>query len=154
MSRHGEDSEIPHGHLLQATCFVLFLIIWSLDSFIFNYSTFLTSYASWFLCLAVSLAVFVIGLVVTQLAHGHLQTLKSGKLVTTGIYSHVRHPLYLGVIVMYLGFTFYSFSLLSLLPWLLAVAAYNKMANYEEQVLAKRFGKEYLDYKKSVRKWI
>jgi protein-S-isoprenylcysteine O-methyltransferase Ste14 len=104
--------------------------------------------------LAVCLVIFAVGITVTELGHSHLQTLKSGKLVTTGIYSHVRHPLYLGVIVMYLGFTFYSFSLLSLLPWLLAVAAYNKMANYEEQVLAKRFGKEYLDYKKSVRKWI
>jgi protein-S-isoprenylcysteine O-methyltransferase Ste14 len=55
---------------------------------------------------------------------------------------------------MYLGFTFYSFSLLSLLPWFVAVAAYNKMANYEEQMLAKRFGKEYLEYKNRVRKWI
>jgi protein-S-isoprenylcysteine O-methyltransferase Ste14 len=80
--------------------------------------------------------------------------MKSGKLMTTGIYGHVRHPLYLGNLLLYLPFIFWSFSLFSIIPWLIAAAAYNKMANYEEQLLIKKFGKEYLDYRKRVRKWI
>jgi len=80
--------------------------------------------------------------------------MKSGKLMTTGIYAHVRHPLYLGTLLLYLPFTFWTFSLLSLIPWLIAAVAYNKMANHEERVLVGRFGKEYTEYKKRVRKWI
>lgn len=154
MSGHNKNSELPHGHLLQVSCFVLFLAIWFLDSFLFNYTTFLAGYIPWLDRLALSLGVFAAGLAITELAHGHLHSMKSGKLATTGIYSHVRHPLYLGVLLMYLGFAFYSLSLLSFVPWLIAVAAYNKMANYEEEVVTKRFGNEYLEYKKRVRKWI
>ncbi len=154
MRKHGEEGELPHGHLLQVSCFVLFLAVWFLDSFIFNYSTFLAIYFPWLVRIALALGVFVIALAVLELAHGHLHNMKSGKLMTTGIYGHVRHPLYLGTLLLYLPFIFWSFSLLSVIPWLIAVAAYNKMANYEEQSLTKRFGKEYLEYKKRARKWI
>jgi protein-S-isoprenylcysteine O-methyltransferase Ste14 len=74
--------------------------------------------------------------------------------MTTGIYGHIRHPLYLGTLLLYLPFALWTFSLISLVPWLVALVAYNKMANYEEQLLAKRYGKEYVDYKRRVRKWI
>jgi protein-S-isoprenylcysteine O-methyltransferase Ste14 len=104
--------------------------------------------------LVLALGILVIGLAVTELAHSHLHSMRSGKLMTTGIYGHIRHPLYLGTLLLYLPFTLWSFSLLSLAPWLIAVVAYNKMANYEEQVLTKKFGKEYVDYKKKVRKWV
>lgn len=154
MSKHHEEDELPHGHLLQLSCFVLFLAVWFLDSFVFNYSTFLVGYVPWLVRLALALCVLVIGLAVMEMAHSHLHSMKSGKLMTTGIYGHVRHPLYLGTLLLYLPFTLWSFSLLSLAPWLIAVVAYNKMANYEEQVLTKRFGKEYVDYKKKVRKWV
>jgi protein-S-isoprenylcysteine O-methyltransferase Ste14 len=154
LSKHGEEGELPHGHFLQVFCFVFFLAVWFLDSFIFNYSTFLAGYVPWLVRLALALGILVIGLAVMQLAHSHLHSMKSGKLMTTGIYGHVRHPLYLGTLLLYLPFTAWSFSLLSLIPWLIAVVAYNTMANYEERLLAERFGKEYVEYKKKVRKWI
>jgi protein-S-isoprenylcysteine O-methyltransferase Ste14 len=154
LSKHGEEGELPHGHLLQVTCFLFFLAVWFLDSFIFNYSTFLAVYLPWLVRLSLALGVFVVALVVLEVAHGHLHSMKSGKLMTVGIYGHVRHPLYLGTLFLYLPFIFWSFSLLSIIPWLIALAAYNKMANYEEQLLTKRFGKEYVNYKKRVHKWI
>jgi protein-S-isoprenylcysteine O-methyltransferase Ste14 len=154
LSKHGEEGELPHGHLLQVLCLIFFLAVWFLDSFIFNYSTFLAAYLQWWLRLAIAIIIFVIGLAVMQLAHSHLHSMKSGKLMTTGIYAHVRHPLYLGTLLLYLPFIAFSFSLLSLIPWLIAVLAYNKMANYEERLLTERFGKEYVEYKKKVRKWI
>ena len=154
MSKHAEEDELPHGHLIQISCFVLFLAVWFLDSFVFNYSTFLAIYFSWLVRLALALVVFVVALAVLELAHGHLHSMKSGKLTTAGIYGHIRHPLYLGTLLLYLPFILWSFSLLSVIPWLIALAAYNKMANYEEQLLKKRFGREYAEYKKRVRKWI
>lgn len=154
MSRRDEEPELPHGHLLQISCFVLFLAVWFLDSFIFGYSAFLAGYVPYVVRLALAICVFVIALAIIELAHGHLHSMKSGKLMTTGIYAHVRHPLYLGTLLLYLPFTFWTFSLFSLVPWLIAVIAYNKMANYEEQVLIVEFGKKYVEYKKKVRKWI
>jgi protein-S-isoprenylcysteine O-methyltransferase Ste14 len=155
LGKHSEEGELPHGHLLQVSCFVLFLVVWFLDSFIFSYSTFFAGYVPWLSRLALDLGVLVIGLAILELAHSHLYSMKSGgKLMTTGIYGHIRHPLYLGTLLLYLPFTFWSLSLLSLIPWFIAIAVYNKMANYEEQVLAKRFGKAYVEYKKRVRKWI
>lgn len=154
MRKHGEEGELPHGHLIQVSCLALFLVVWFLDSFLFNYSTFLAGYVFWLVRLALAFTVFAIGLAVLEPAHGHLHSMKSGNLITSGIYGHIRHPLYLGTLSLYLPFIFWSFSLLSIIPWLIAVAAYNKMANYEEQLLTKRFGKEYVEYKKRVRKWI
>lgn len=154
MSKHGEEGELPHGHLLQVSCFVLFFAVWFLDSFFFNYSTFLAGYVSYPVRLALALGVFIAAIAVIELAHSHLHSMKLGKLMTTGIYGHIRHPLYLGTVLMYLVFTFWTFSLLSLVPWLIAAVAYNEMASYEEQLLTKRFGKEYSEYKKRVRKWI
>jgi protein-S-isoprenylcysteine O-methyltransferase Ste14 len=154
LGKRNEEGELPHGHLLQALCFLFFLAVWFLDSFIFNYSTFLAVYFSWYIRLVLALGVFIVALAVLEVAHGHLHSMKSGKLMITGVYGHVRHPLYLGTLLLYLPFVFWSFSLLSVIPWLIALVAYNKMANYEEQLLEKRFGKEYVDYKKRVRKWI
>ncbi len=75
-------------------------------------------------------------------------------LVTIGIFAHVRHPMYLGYILAYLGCIVGTMSLLSIIPWLLIVHLYDKMANYEEHKLEKRFGKEYLEYKRKAPKWI
>jgi protein-S-isoprenylcysteine O-methyltransferase Ste14 len=43
---------------------------------------------------------------------------------------------------------------LSVIPWLLIIHLYVKLANYEEQKLEQRFGKDYLEYKRKVPKWI
>jgi protein-S-isoprenylcysteine O-methyltransferase Ste14 len=37
--------------------------------------------------------------------------------------------------------------------FIIVFITYNKMANYEEKVLEKLFGEEYLEYKQNVSKW-
>ena len=154
LKEHDEVGELPHGHLIQVSCLVFFLVVWFLDSFVFGFSTFFAVYLSWIVHLVLALGAFAVAMAVLESAHGHLHSMKSDKLMTTGIYGHIRHPLYLGTLMLYLPFILWSFSLLSIIPWLIAIAAYNKMANYEEQLLTKRFGKEYAEYKKRVRKWV
>lgn len=153
LSKHHGEDELPYGHLLQVSCFILFLTVWLLDSFVFSYSTFLVGYLPWIVRLALALGVFLAGLAIIELAHGHLRSIKSGRLMTTGIYGQVRHPLYLGTLLLYLPFILWTFSLLSLVPWMVAFAAYNRMASYEERLLTRRFGRKYAEYKKRVRKW-
>jgi protein-S-isoprenylcysteine O-methyltransferase Ste14 len=77
------------------------------------------------------------------------------KLVTTGPYRFSRNPLYLGANV----FVFFGAGLLVGSPGaLLITAAHLPLVDLfirrEERQLAKTFGAEYLEYKKSVRRWI
>jgi protein-S-isoprenylcysteine O-methyltransferase Ste14 len=70
-------------------------------------------------------------------------------LVVSGAYSHVRNPLYVGNILMYLGIGIMS---MSLYPYLQIIALwffyfqYDQIINEEEKFLATKFGNEYQDY--------
>ncbi len=66
---------------------------------------------------------------------------------TTGIYSMVRHPLYLGNYFMWLGIVFYTFNwafviIVSLLFWLY----YERIMFAEERFLERKFGEEYMKW--------
>ena len=78
----------------------------------------------------------------------------SNTLITEGILERVRHPLYLGILLIYVAFLCLSISLICVGLFIVVLIIYNKMANYEENVLEKLFGNDYLDYKKKVPKWI
>jgi len=75
-------------------------------------------------------------------------------IIDTGILAHIRHPLYLGTLLIYLGFILGTFSIISFLIFLFIIFLYNKMATYEEQDLERIFGEEYIEYKSRVPKWI
>lgn len=71
----------------------------------------------------------------------------SDELVTTGIYSKFRHPMYIGLLLMHLGFplVFNSFAaLVSTLVWLGFILSWRRL---EEKELERRFGDRYIEYK-------
>ena len=74
-------------------------------------------------------------------------------LVDSGVYSWVRHPMYLGTLLLCLGFFFAVPSLLSLAVWIAFFMLYDRMAAYEEKDLTRSLGEEYTAYKKRVPKW-
>lgn len=66
---------------------------------------------------------------------------------TTGIYSMVRHPLYLGNYLMWIGivlftFNFYFVIIVSLLYWIY----YERIMFAEERFLERKFGDEYMNW--------
>ncbi len=73
---------------------------------------------------------------------------ESSKLVTTGPYSAVRHPIYLGIILATLGesIAFLSLPLAVIMIAIVVMARYR--ARKEEELLSspQAFGNEYLDY--------
>jgi protein-S-isoprenylcysteine O-methyltransferase Ste14 len=78
------------------------------------------------------------------------ETHRTEKIVTTGIYSIVRHPQYFGGLLAHIGMFFLLSAGHSLLSTpLMAVIIYT-ISKKEEKELIKEFGKEYEDYKKKV----
>lgn len=67
-------------------------------------------------------------------------------LVTDGIYRHVRHPQYLGLILIVLGFNVQWPTLPTLLMAPVLVAMYVRLARREDRELALLFGRAFLDY--------
>ncbi len=65
-----------------------------------------------------------------------------------GLYSKIRHPIYLGLIISFLGAALLVYSLLFLIYILASILMIIWFVIYEEKHLIKRFGKEYLNYKK------
>jgi protein-S-isoprenylcysteine O-methyltransferase Ste14 len=69
-----------------------------------------------------------------------------GQLVTTGIYGQVRHPQYLGFILLTFGIDFLWVTFSTLLLWPILVFLYYRLAKEEERKMAEQFGDEYKKY--------
>ena len=76
-------------------------------------------------------------------------------LVFDGMYKISRNPMYLGMLTMLFGFAVY---LGKLTPFLVLPAFYFVITEMqikpEEEILEKKFGEQYLDYKRKVRRWL
>ncbi|MBI2552980.1 MAG: isoprenylcysteine carboxylmethyltransferase family protein [Candidatus Rokubacteria bacterium] len=69
-----------------------------------------------------------------------------GQLVTNGIYRHLRHPQYLGLILVVLGFNIQWPTLPTLLMAPVLIVMYVRLARREDEELATFFGGAFLDY--------
>jgi protein-S-isoprenylcysteine O-methyltransferase Ste14 len=69
-------------------------------------------------------------------------------LVTTGIYSKIRHPMYIGLVLLHFGFPFIFRSFVACLSTVLWAGLISIWKIFEEKNLEERFGQKYIDYKK------
>ncbi len=101
--------------------------------------------------------IFIIGLIITvnaqmtlKLNYSSTLRIREGhQLITHGIYKHVRHPVYSGVILRAFAIPIYTTSLLGFLFALAAIPLFNYRIGVEEKMLIKEFGDEYLEYTKA-----
>ena len=115
----------------------------------------------YYILLGVAIAMSIAGQVIRAIAIGTSNKNTSGRntsegqvaeaLNTKGIYSTVRHPLYLGNYFMWIGivaFTFniYFFIIVSLLFWLY----YERIMFAEERFLERKFGDSYVNWSMKV----
>lgn len=76
-------------------------------------------------------------------------------MVAAGPYKFTRNPMYLGVTIALLGAAIYIGNLLSFFAPIIFLLVMNYyFVPFEEKLLEKIFGKQYLNYKKKVRRWI
>lgn len=77
------------------------------------------------------------------------------KLVVTGLYCHVRNPIYLGALLALLGHILWSGSGLVIAYFICYVIAFHILiVVFEEPVLRDKFGRAYEEYCGSVPRWI
>ncbi len=156
--RFGLGSEHPLCDQIQLLLIFLFFLVWGIDSislFIFNYSTIIVEIISFPLLILPAMLFFAVSFYLIARSHRVIfcGSNEHQKLIDSGVYSWVRHPMYLGILLFCLGFFFLMTSLLSLGIWIIFFIVYDKMATYEEKELIKILGNEYLSYQNRVSKW-
>lgn len=99
--------------------------------------------------LPLSNIIMLIGIVLIIFGWRQIFTAK-GKLVTTGIYAHVRNPQYLGMLLLTLGMNVQWLTILSLLLWPLLVILYYRLAREEAKEMEEKFGEKFRKYEQNV----
>ncbi len=150
-----KKGEHPLGDAGQLILFGIFLITWILDSFVLRRSIFLADSIPLlirliFLATALAAAFFLF-------KSGHEAVIgeqRPAKIISAGAFGYVRHPLYLGSMLVYLGLTVSTASLFCLALLVVIVLFYNYIAAYEEKLMEAKFGQAYIAYREKTGKWI
>lgn len=143
------------GDTGQAILAVLFFSTWISDSFL-NYSTVLEGSIPLALRILLGVVVFILA---GYLAARGLYIVFGKKraepaVIQEGPFRFVRHPVYLGEILLYLGFLILNISLVAFVVMLIAIGFLHYISSHEEKLLIVRFGDDYQRYRKEVPMWI
>ena len=140
------------GDAGQIFLLVLFLGVWVADSFFLKYSTFLTEYVSVYIRIPLAVIVLVISAYLARSGLGIVFGEKREKpeVIRMGVFSVVRHPIYLSAILFYVALLVASLSILAFVIWIVTVLFYITISRHEEKLLTERFGKDYENYMKEV----
>lgn len=142
--------EHPWGDAGQLILLLMFLGIWITDSFILHYSTLLSEVVPNLIRVLVAGLVLMAG---WHLARGGMKAVfgtarEKPEVISTGVFRIVRHPIYTGAILFYLGASLITLSIASAAFTILIIVFYFLISRYEERILAEAFGEAYLEYKK------
>jgi protein-S-isoprenylcysteine O-methyltransferase Ste14 len=118
-------------------------------SFILMFINMILLWVSWSLTIYIGLLISVLGLIMFLTALFTIKTLESyeGDLITTGIYSKIRHPMYLGFICWLIGFPLIFDAIFSLIFSFIFICNVLFWRYLEEKELLGRFP-TYADYRK------
>lgn len=144
--------EHKFGDKGQLILLFLFLGIWISDTFIFHYSTFLRDVIPDYIRIPFAGVVLITG---WYLARGGMKEVfgtkrENPEVISSGVFRIVRHPIYTGALLFYLGAILITLSIVSAVFWILILLFYIYIARYEERILTETFGEDYRNYKKQV----
>lgn len=74
---------------------------------------------------------------------------KASELIQTGVYSKIRHPIYVGLSITGVGLTILTRASVFILLTAAVILSSIGRAKLEENKLVKKFGEKYLNYKKN-----
>jgi len=144
--------EHPWCDKAQVVMLLIFLAVWGLDSW---YGVTVCGFlCPWMLRAAAGLALVGFGGYLGGESHELVIDVETPGLVDWGVYAVVRHPMYLGILLVYLGLAAATLSLASLALLPAFFYAYDRFAAYEERELVEALGGDYLEYMGRVRRWV
>jgi protein-S-isoprenylcysteine O-methyltransferase Ste14 len=150
--KHGEH---PWGDTGQLVALAVFLVLWGLDSFLLHKSVFLSEYVPLFVRLSGLITSLVIAFSLVRAGHAVLDHDQGpSKVISSGAFGYVRHPLYLGCVLFYFGLAFSTLSLASIALVVAIFVLYDYLASYEERFLESKLGDEYRTYRAKTGKWL
>ena len=147
--------EHPLGDAGQLVLFGVFLVVWVGDSFFLHESTFLSEYIP--ICIRLVILGLTLITAIYLFRSGHVvvsHPQRPTRVIATGVFRYVRHPLYLASLLTYLGLTISTASLFSFVLFMGIFFFHNYIASYEERLLEVKFGEEYRRYKTKTGKWV
>ena len=141
--------EYVFGDIGQVIFLLIFLVVWITDSFFIKYSILASDYFS--LYIRIPLAVIVLSIAIYLAKQGltivFAEVREEPMVIRKGVFSIVRHPIYLGAILFYPALLIFSFSLVAAFIWVGVILFYFYLCKHEEKLLIEIFGKDYEKYK-------
>ncbi|MCP4761997.1 MAG: isoprenylcysteine carboxylmethyltransferase family protein [archaeon] len=149
----GAGKEHPKTHYILLSSIIIFVPVIILD-LIFQISTQLALFIPIIIRIILFAIMLLTALIFMQLSHKSVFSDQEIKpLKKSGIYAHVRNPMYLVSPMIFIAFVLLTMSLISIVPIIVTFIMYTNMVKFEEKDLEKIFGQEYLDYKEKVPRW-
>jgi protein-S-isoprenylcysteine O-methyltransferase Ste14 len=133
---------------------LLKILYWTDICIFLAFAVFVVSQEPWSTRYLIGVGMAIAGLALSMLARAQLGQsfsirAQARRLVTTGLYSKFRHPIYLFRGIAFLGLFIAWGKLIPLLCFLLIYPLQILRASKEEKVLEQAFGEEYRRYKTS-----
>ncbi|MCC5447178.1 methyltransferase family protein [Candidatus Nanobsidianus stetteri] len=146
------------GFILYVLVGMTFIVILSSISYYYSFGLF-----NYNLGYDIGFILFIIGIILQGIAEATLGkyylpsigTVEGQKIVKDGIYKYIRHPGYLGEIIIFFGLGFVTYSLLGILgAFIVSLMVYVGEVIPEEKYMLQKFGKEYEEYMKETFRFI
>lgn len=147
-NRQDLGKEFPYNDQIQIVLFILFVVAILLDIFLFRISAPVKGLIPLYIRLPIAIIVVGIGSYFVKNGLDVVFGEKREKMsvISHGVFSLVRHPIYFGAIVLYLGFVLLSLSILGFCVWIVIIIFYIISSRYEERYMLVTLGEEYRDY--------
>ena len=140
------------GDAGQVILFIIFVIGMVSDLFFIKVSSSWQDVTPWYFPVIIFIPlIFISGyLAKSGLKKVFKEERKDLKVIRSGVFGIVRHPIYLGSILTFLSFTILSLSIVALIIWFVIIIFYYYLCRYEEKLLIGKLGEKYCDYMKDV----
>ena len=160
MENHHNRPDLAGEHILgdmgQLILLLLFMGVWIADIFFMHFSdqyvTFLPLYVRIFLFAIIFVAGGYLAYDGMRIVFGEVRA--EPVVIRKGVFTVIRHPIYLGAILFYAGLLVIKLSLAAAFIWLVIIIFYHLISRHEEKLLLKKFGSDYEQFMHDVPMWI
>lgn len=155
-SRPDLAGEHPKGDSYQALAFLIFMAAIAIDYFFIGLGPRLNDQINFWIRLVLGAAITIFGgwLALYGIKIVFSEYTEQPRMITRSLFSFVRHPVYLGAMIIYVGALAFTMSPLGLAVFAGVFFLYDWLAQDEEQRMENIFGEKYLTYKSRVPRWL